>query len=678
MAYATKYEIKMTSPGGVGTYIQIQKADYVGAITELDLNRKGFQIDYKFSDWFKPIINQSCSLSIYNSGSFYDLDDLMTLEEREFKIIVDSSVYGVEKRLFDGWINSNVVSTKYLDKNTIKLTASNYVEKLSNIYPSINETISKEAIINVIGNTLSYTGKDASIRISCSLEPSIGPITANKSLYNTCGIDTEIFWKNNLEREDGTKVLETLLTSFDSYLYYWDEKWYITRYADAWINDGSMHYVEYQSVDASYGFSDSATSLYLYEPSMNISPDCADGSISLLGGTQSISMIPGLQTLEIRAEQKEYLNLLNNDFSNAVAESYLTPSYPPYRTWTKPTGTITPAAGLYSFWVNGYQEIANAGYLGLTNTGTWYNDYAYGDNEDLRGAGWATRFKITVSDSSAAPTTLKIDWKYIDNGKRFLNEYYEYYHIYWYLRNPIGNYYIMYDENTLEWYRASGNQASSAQYVRADNAEFNRDTGLYECSVTIPLTDVSGGLTAGWGDNEFVFSMNYTTAYFNSPTTTETVWLTKNFVGDPVISISGPKDYNSMVGTLNNNVLNKKKVELDIFDIGSLNYRNGIFSTAGYDERTDYWTDSDALAWRNIKEWILHDRYLLYSRNRRKISANFKYIGFIKPMSMWFDSYDPDKRNYLMMDYTYYPEFDEYKGDWWEYDNTETINLNYE
>ena len=70
-------------------------------------------------------------------------------------------------------------------------------------------------------------------------------------------------------------------------------------------------------------------------------------------------------------------------------------------------------------------------------------------------------------------------------------------------------------------------------------------------------------------------------------------------------------------------------------------------------------------------------RSVLHNRNRRKIDGTLKYTGFLKPFSMWVDTYDPSIRKYLLTDYTYNVGDDTYKCSWLEYDNSETINLNY-
>ena len=712
MAYATKYVAHFQSVGNITTTVQLQKDGWAGGVTEIYLALKGLKIDYKWSDWGKPIIGQSCSLTIQNDASFYKLDDIMTLEEREFKILVDSSTAGGENiRLFNGWINSDVVSSKYLDKNIINITGSNYVDKLKNTHAPIVDKIQRTSMINVLGRTLALTGKDASIRINNTLDPSLSGVDWDvRTCFNVCGIDTENFWKNNEERDDGTKTIEKILTPLDSYLYIWDDVWYCERYADAWVNDGSMHYVEYVTTDASYGSSSNATNVRYNDVSTRLPVDCSTSDITFLGGSQTMSMIPGLQTLEIKADQKEYLNVTRNDFSE-IENRALVPdvTYPDDREWNcywtddgPPTGwqfpgykwdVLSPSIG-YSYFKptdvsdlspaqlavgpfpgNTYQSISNAIYR--YGAPQYWSGGVYQYNNKDR-ASLSTAFRITVEDEG---TTLKINWKFAPIAMNGGYDSWDYRCRYSIRATPAGHF--LYHNLDDDIWQMESNVADASNWVEvlgANGDDFG-DDGVAEVEVSIPISDVSGYADdVGWGDRKFVFNImgEDIRQYDESEYRTFSAYPSFAYYGDVVISITGNKNANSFVTEINKNVLDEKKITYEIFDIDSLNYRNGIFTGSSFTTRTEYWTDRDALQYQNLIEWGLSDRWRLYFKNRRKFVADFNYAGFIKPMTMWYDDYDSSTRNYLLMSYTYYPGEDIYKGSWYEYDNTETINLNYE
>ncbi|GAH02310.1 unnamed protein product, partial [marine sediment metagenome] len=53
------------------------------------------------------------------------------------------------------------------------------------------------------------------------------------------------------------------------------------------------------------------------------------------------------------------------------------------------------------------------------------------------------------------------------------------------------------------------------------------------------------------------------------------------------------------------------------------------------------------------------------------------YEGFLKPLQMFYDGEDPSVRTYLLTNYSYYPLMDTYDAEWWEYNNSDTINITY-
>lgn len=717
MSYGTKYYAKWDSDGGISFILYLNKSDYSGETTELTLAEKGVTIDAKWSDWYKPIINQSVSVDILNrSTNWYDLEDIMDLEEREFQIVIDASIPGGDiVRVFEGFINSDVVQSNYLNMSVLSITGSNFITQLENTTPPIVDEIDRKPLINILGNTLALTGKDSSVRICCSLEPSTyGTIPSNMTLFNRTAIDTEIFWENNTERKDGLKTLEALLTPFDCYLYWWDNKWYVQRYKDMWNDDYVRNYVEYPTTDVCMGYTDAGTEVSIYCPSTALPisvTDVSGADMVFLNGSQTISMIPGLKTLEIKKNQKAYLNLTINDFTN-ITPAALHPSvtYPdatgPRRWqayaedggatgWRFPGYTYTGLFGdnsigflfnditVFGGGVMGpgrsYQTIGNAIYrFGVPQ---YYSGGVY-QYTDKHRASLSTKFKATITtadeDTSTGQngTVLNISWKFASPypGSGGITQWD---HRCWYwLRIPPGGRYIAHrqDTNPSYWeYTTSWSDASS--YVVVNATDFDPDTAVAEISVKVPIGDVSGW-TLGGGDFDIIFGiMGEDIKGITEENWRIESWPLFAYYGDVIISATGTTSPNVIVGEMQNNVLNKKTVNLDIFDIDNLNYKNGVFTNSSFSDRVDVWTDN-GLEYYSLAEFLLRDRFQLYNRNRRKISGNIHYsAGFLKPFDLFYDSYDPSTRKYVLVSYSWDTTKDEYNADFWEYDNTTQINF---
>jgi len=710
MAWVEKYYIEHISNGGVQYRVSIKKEDFVGSARRLYLLGNGaLDIDYKHEGWFKPIIGQSCSITVLNdSDNWYDLEDLATLDEKEFLITVDATLGSEHITLFEGHIQSDVVTQKYLKNSYIQFTASNLVSKLSNVYPSIIDTPGKESIINVINHTLQLTGKTDEIYVNNKLDPSGITITNNRSCFNVCGVDTEAFWENNIEKTPGLNILNEILTTFDSYLYWYDKKWYIQRYADIWTSDSSKHWINYHP-DVSYVYNTDASSISIPESSINL-PISDFTNAAFTGRTQQVSMIPGLKYLEIEMKNEPYLNLTTNTFKG-ITGADLVPEvmYPSVRKWNAYRAENPFDGKGWNFPGYGYGGLfgnASQGYL-LNEQGTFFQGTQYPGMQyqnitsaiyrsgvpqyyhtttgayqytDIDRASLCTRFKMTIGDEKAydpsigKSTMLNLKWKYGivapgSGGPQAWD-----YKCNYFLRVPPGNRFIHYNDSKQYWeYKTTFKDASN--YVVVNGADVGKN-GVAEINIDVPIGDVSGWTLAN-GDYEVIFgilgektrktgTVPWPANYFNP-------WA---WYGDVQISANSGLQNNRVLAEINSKALTKEVVKMSLFDIKNLNYRNGIFYDSGYEKRTDYWQDKDMTDYHTLAEWLIHDRFQLYNRNRRKIEGTLRYVGFLKPFSMWVDTYDPCTRKYILTDYTYSPGEDSYKCSWLEYDNSETVNLN--
>jgi hypothetical protein len=671
MAYRTKYDLLFASKGGVTGKVQLQKDGFSGDVQRLKLVNGGLTIDYKFNDWFDPIIGQSCEISILNDASnWYGLEDLMTLNEREFKVIIDvSDANGNHIELFNGWINSDTVEQKYLNNSVFRISGSNYLSKIDDVNPTIIDQIKKEPIINIINNTLALTGKDASLMVNTSLAPFGGEaMTTTTTALTQTAIDTENFWKNNVEKEGGLTILKKILTPLDLYIYNWNGNWYLERFSEI-VNESSTnkHYVKYSN-STSHTFTSTGLSVYQAEPSTDIF------SLNHIGSSQTISMIPGLRTIEVGLNQSTYLNLTSPIFEGWSSHDVTATPDPSSRAWTYTTGTVEDASIRASIYTNTYNQILRPAAIVLTAGSN--PDITTGEWEKMKYLGLATKFYVTVTDSSAGPTSLNIKWKWRSNvltaaeDSGWKNTTTSKYKLYYTIKNTNG--YVAYDSTNSVWYESFSAPLNNINYIELNPTDVDQATGVYDAAVTIPLTDVSSGST---GDLWYILSLNGSSVVKTSGV--ESLFTQTNY-GDVEITCSSPVQDNLLRGQLSTNVLNKKATDIDIFDITSLNYRNGIYTGETYSTRTTTWNEGGGSEGDkySLAEWLIGTKFKLYGKNRRTINSDVKYVGFIKPMSYWYDSLDPSGRIYILTSYRYTPEFDRYNMSWWEYEPNEEITFN--
>jgi hypothetical protein len=749
MAYATKYYLEHFSNAGIPYTLQLQKDGFVGTPERLKLVKGGLVINYDLKAWEESIMTLVVQLQILNDASnWYAYEDLFTLEDKEFKLIIDASYNAENKRIFDGWINSSPVNQKYINNSTINLSGSNFIQKMDKVSPPILYT--KDAsegdcinFINLVNSSLQLTGKYDDIMVNCRLEPSLGAINNTSTLFNRAGINPQLFFDDNQNKTSGLDIVESILKPFNCYLYWWGGDWYIERYKDLFPTGYAKKYVKY-NWDVSYGYDTPGTYSLQTDPSFNLPVDHTDGSMVFTGSSQTMSMIPGLEFLEIELKESPILNLTINDFSGIKNHLWPYLQFPPFRGWCATRSTYTGGNGWdfpgFSTDISntetslGYSfvETKMLRYPSAPPTSTSQFNYNVGPGNPYYGidnaivrfgvvkeyyggglyhkwrpdyTGFSTKISYTVKSEKA---TLNLKWKFkpihINECSASVFNVREYdYRCYYYIRPLLegmgGAIWIMENKTDGYWWTAPNSTFNTyAQYVDINGADLD-ENGIANINVPIPIGDVSGYVLSdgSTGDGGMIFVIGAEKVR-KSGTTIFPDWGTCNcslpfgsirpdmcFVaayGDVEITADsgGDKAANKIIAQINNNVLNSEKITFNIYDTDNLLLENGP-KTGGfpywrYSQRTSVWRDEGGTDYKSIIDWYIHDRFQLYNRNRRELSGTLSYAGYLKPMSLWFDNYDPSTRQYILSSYSYNVGEDLYNCTWMEYDNSMVVNLN--
>jgi len=637
MAYEIRFYTNWYSKNNSGQ-IFIDELDGTDPSTYLKLMPDGVEINYSMNDWNDPIVKLNATLSLMNDyDDFYEIMPLLMNTEKQYKVRITNDD---GTNLFEGFMDTANTNEKYRKKTPFKITASNYLSKLTNVNATIVDTIQQRSLIDIFLGSLELTGKEDNVRVNCTLHPETVANGAGQTCFNRVGIDTEVFWKNNIERENALNTITQILEPFDSYLYWYDGKWYLERYEDIFTKP--QEYVEY-AWDTSYGYTDAGTDVSTNDSSVNIQ------SLCFVEDYPTIGFIPGVNAIEVKHEGKPYKNLTvppiySIDLSTGLVASVM---YPPVRTWQFSSGVLS-----WSY-RDTYATVKNA------NIRAGWNDF----DDDAA----ATRFKFTIDPSSA--TTLKIQWKFIPPDLIGSTPGYNFdYKLRWFVRDEPGGYYIMKDEGVGNWYRGSSSIPSAYQTI--DVTDLSSDQVAGEVSVSINMADPSIGKT---GDDTMIFGLggSYYATKGNDPTTE---LLAEGF-GDVFISATQSLQDNLTTGLANNGFLNKRTLEVKVYDIDNLNYRNGLFIGTDFDARTDYWTD-DELAFYPITDRLIANKMQLFNRTRQKLTGTIRSTTHLRPMGLYYDSSQGYKQ-FILGSYKYTPTRDEYECEWLEYDNETITNITY-
>jgi hypothetical protein len=213
------------------------------------------------------------------------------------------------------------------------------------------------------------------------------------------------------------------------------------------------------------------------------------------------------------------------------------------------------------------------------------------------------------------------------------------------------------------------------QSVEVLGTDLDKGTNMTTVSVSVPITDPSISNVPS-GDTDFIFSILIEEKKLSTEEEYEGVSPMKAVYGDIEVTVSGQEPQENLIkGIANTRFLNKKEIDLNIFDIRSLNYINGVFyGLSGNPVRTWDWSDTTSTD-IPMTDLLLTNKYQLYSVSRQSISSTIQYTGLLKPLSMWYDSNQASKK-FVLTGYSFIPSKQSYSCQWDEYDNSTEINLN--
>lgn len=719
MAYGNKYYIYWCSKD-VSGYVYIDEENYVGSASQLQMASDGPEINYNYSE---RIIGQNASVQLINTESdFFTLFPLLSSAEETYKMRIVRS-QATPFVLFNGFIDTPSGSEQYWYKRPINLTASNQLNKLSEkILPSA-DLIEKKNLITLLQEALELTGHSFDIWVNCTLESSLGTYGNDDTLFNNIAIDNEVFQTGGEGRLNALQVITEILKPFDCTLFCWDDKWFISRYADIWdstaFTGGQKEFHVYTNGQA-YGYGDdAAVDNYPYD---NSSTNIHD--LTWVNNRSLISMANGYGKININLAENYYENLIIDDFKN------ITPTVgwpeqidPSSRYWVRyinpgffgdnDASNFLPAPGNLNgpdinqnVYGKSYGSIQNAIY----RTG-WQGDLTGFKNTRTEHVYIGTAFDITVEPQN---TSLQLKWKHrlfsrkgktgkywnaTDGTSDHTNERPPYFTLRWFLRltsDPSA--YFIKDQETGEYYRFQAERlydtgkyygTSAYNYKNIAGTELD-DDNVFEMSETIDIGDASCGLwnlTSDSSDWKFVFgilpTMLWPSSDYAQPLRqagSDINWgpgyVYNEGMGDVNFSVSSNKTPNKIIGEINVKTREELDINLLFYDLNSLNSKNGLYGgDVNYSTRTNLWSD-DGTEYTELAPRLILDKFRIYQKPRQSISIEIKDTSIFHPLQTFGDSLQADKQ-FILGSYSYKPVSDFYKINLMEYDNLTTTLPNY-
>jgi len=659
MAWVTEYDMTWRSRQGSGAtgsvYLQRDGGSYQMGLT---LRENSLKITNSLPSLEDPIVRTNCTFTVINDLSdFYELLPLMTISNGQIRVVVTLyQPYPLSSiDIFVGYLNCEAINQNMLNKSDLNFTASGLLNKLQYDHPVSADILQTISLIDLIDDCLTMTGSSYPIYVHCSLEELNNALGAEETLFNKTALFTEILWENNIDRMSALDILKMILKSFDCFLYWYQDYWWIEHYPDMGIIDGSYHktYVQYDTgTSAGYQYADAGSDVVV---SLDATRDIHDKvNRPQVGDTQVLSITPGMKYVEIRLDQKQYFNIINSDLTDITYNTDIFP-LPAWRQWI----AYDDANVDWGYAGARFFDIANSIYRTGWST-VAVNGY---------GNGLTTMFKLTLKSD----TQLTLKWKYsavsetIIPGSSALEDYTITF-TYW-IAVIVGasTYFLFYNESAGTWTYNVATVATALQTIEVSGSELDPSTFSCEVSLTIPIGDTLVNTTDPPDVNVY-FGIG--TEEFDDGIITPQPSAYAAY-GDISATISETADNNLIKGSVNTAFLNELIVDLELFDSG-WSYRNVLLTGSNFHLRATEWgyaSSSDSLARR-----LLASKFRYYNVARQKITLDYITDELLHPLQLWLDNKQSDKKFILTGD-AFLPEADRHSVELTEYDDETEINL---
>lgn len=568
MAYGVNYRAGFSSHYGRKGYLYIDKDGYSGAVTDIKLDANSLKLSHVWESWDSPIIGLRLEFDIRNDKiDYFELLPLLSAEEKEYKIRLVFTL-PTAYTYFEGFLNCDTVTQKYLHKQAIRFAASSYLSKLDNHHPISIDTLQNKRFLALIDEILISTGASYPIRVNALLYAEGDILETGQTLFNKNGCYTELFWVDNIERITALEILRKILLSFFCFIYWSKGYWYIERYED--IYETTINFVEYTS-GVDYDSTDAGSIVTVTRVITDVH------ALKFIEQTQIHSVIPGMKTIQVNLQDKRLNNLVSADLLG-MSSAAATPPAPAYRLWQY---SNSEAGFNILSWGNPKGIITNSVYRTMTLP------FVYNVE-----SGIFTSIKLNVVDTT---TAINVRFKFVGD---FLSDPDALdtftFSFRWNLRKAgTSNYVCQSSEDTNDWNLYPANVGDRLQIVTISGSTFDKKNGSVEVSFTVPLglVDViESGADAGklTGNQEFILGLCVESYKVNDSTTD--YYLSAVWFGDVVVTATGGVQDNVIKGNYDNSkFLNKKEIPIELYDGLGFDYKNSILRGASMEYRTERW-----------------------------------------------------------------------------------------
>jgi len=631
MAYGTKYQSNFYNRFGKLVQIQLAQEDYVGGVTDIRTSEVIIEVNYK--DINTPMIGTGVKIIIENEQGFGYLDELLTSKEKEFQCTI---IYG-GATVFKGFSVCDLNEQDFLPISKITLQFTDYLHRLDGYYmTALADMGEKSTVFEMLSDIRTEIGLHPNIHVNSTLFENSMAMGATDSFMEQVYIENSLYYSDQANYDDAYKALNKTLLSFGAFFYSYGDRWILERIEDV-PRTGNWQY-----------FATSTTGVSVASEKQEYNKQ--DGDFLYIDTSQKIEYNSGLQKFILNLKEKEYDSLTFNTYDPEtiipIADSIPDPGALELRKWYI-YDACQALEKIYSF--RRIETCLKYRVPDAANTtdnplvyGIYYEfEVQFNVNEDV-----PSELNISYSmsaDLSTGPVesvtltyTLRVDGGACSG--MFLSPI------------ELQDGYTLYDP-TIELSPAG--LISSKFDTVASLSSYDR---VWTVNSTIPLTERHvNGVTGAVHDSlwerlgrptkqKFIITfypikgqLRYQVLYHGHPWQVPLI----NWIGDIAITVSSESTPNKITYSVNEDFITTEELDIDVFDLSSVNFCNGPMVDDGYGEyqKTNLWVSENCPTESPLMDILAKDRFRNNYRTKHVLKSTISFDGHLKPFSILTDDH---------------------------------------
>jgi hypothetical protein len=319
MALGIKYSGTFYNINGQAVKVDILTEAYASSVYPLRVQT--IKISQEWNNYHTAIMGRGCEIVLVNTNPDWNFfEELMICEEQEFLLRVTF----VATVVFEGWVLTDVQEQQILPNAIVNIKAANYLGQLSEVKTcSCTETEAVWSLIDYIRSILTKTALLGDIHVNCSLyETSM----TNSRLMTDLLLHKHLFFDGEdrdakLTYMNLHDTLNMLLKSYNMYVYYWEQAWYVVRYQDVFEPDDEDSTV----LTRNYVVYSMATGAIIDAYEIGQSILYAQEDFKYVDTSQTLQYGKGYKAINVNNIAHKAHNLVNEYFGDAESHYFYDP-----------------------------------------------------------------------------------------------------------------------------------------------------------------------------------------------------------------------------------------------------------------------------------------------------------------------------------------------------------------